>query len=105
MNFYNRKGEKIHGLHNYIEESKKDRSVKKEVLENGLFVSTVFLVLDHNHWGGGNGKPLIFETMVFSAKKSDTFLGPVPSSLDMDRYSTEEEALAGHDAMVNKWSS
>lgn len=77
-------------------------------------ISTVFLGLDYN-WG--QGKPLVFETMVFP--------GPLPwwkdllmrwfprvfyrrwSRLvekDMARYATWEEAEEGHKRMVEKWS-
>lgn len=52
-------------------------------------VSTVFLGLDHN-WG--IGAPLIFETMVFGG----------PLDQEMDRYSTWDEAEAGHAVMVQR---
>lgn len=52
-----------------------------------FLVSTVWLGLDHG-WGGG--PPLIFETIVFGDSRD----------FDMDRYSTREQALAGHEAMV-----
>ena len=66
--------------------------VKQQVLKNGLFVSTVWLGLDHG-WGG----PLeIFETMVFPKKGSG-------DDLDMERYATEAEAIAGHERMVTQW--
>ena len=52
----------------------------------GYTVSTVWLGLNHN-WG--QGPPLIFETMVFGGGGS--------ADLDMDRYSTEAQALAGHE--------
>lgn len=55
-------------------------------------VSTVWLGLDHNFWGG---LPLIFETMVFDAD------GPTGrDDLEMERYSTEEQAQEGHERMV-----
>lgn len=73
----------------------KKKVVKQETLENGLWISTVWLGLDHNY---GEGRPLIFETMVFK-KKGDW------SELDMDRYSTEKEAIKGHERMVKKWAS
>lgn len=50
-------------------------------------VSTVWLGLDHQH---GNGLPLIFETMVFGGFLNER----------MERYSTETEALEGHEEMV-----
>lgn len=52
----------------------------------GRFVSTVWLGLDH---GFGMGDPLIFETMAFGFEEEH-----------MRRYSTKEEALKGHDEMV-----
>lgn len=53
-------------------------------------ISTVWLGIDHNFWG--QGPPLIFETMVFG--------GPLDE--EQERYSTEAQALAGHDQMVAK---
>ena len=51
-------------------------------------LSTVFLGMDYNHTG--EGKPILFETMVFGG--------------DMDgrqeRYCTWDEALAGHYAFL-----
>lgn len=52
-------------------------------------VSTVFLSIDHQ-WG--DGPPLIFETMVFG--------GPLDS--ECERYSTEQEAIEGHERWVEK---
>ena len=52
-----------------------------------VFISTVFLGLDHSF---GEGPPLLFETMVFGG----------PLDQDMERYSTWDEAVAGHKAMV-----
>ena len=59
------------------------------------WISTVWLGLDHNFMRGG--PPLIFETMVFHSGED----GPKADlDIDMDRYSTEEQALAGHEAFV-----
>ncbi len=55
------------------------------------WISTVWLGLDHSFW---DGPPLIFETMVLLADD-----GPA-NEYDVVRYSTEAEALAGHDEMV-----
>jgi hypothetical protein len=52
-------------------------------------VSTVFLGLDHN-WG--EGPPLLFETMVFGGPLDD----------ETERYSTYEQAEAGHAAMCER---
>lgn len=51
----------------------------------GWLVSTVFLVLDHNYFGG---RPLLFETLV-----ADETMKTV---LYMNRYHTESEAVEGH---------
>lgn len=55
----------------------------------GVRVSTVFLGLDHRHFG--NGPPLLFETMVFNDYGDDG---------TQERYSTWEEAEAGHARIV-----
>ena len=59
-----------------------------------LWVSTTWLGLDHQY---GNGPPLIFETMVFPAEN-----GKVTDCGERfcDRYSTKEQALAGHQRVV-----
>lgn len=51
---------------------------------DGITVSTVWLGLDHQ-WG--SGPPLIFETMIFGGEHDS----------DQYRYSTESQALAGHE--------
>jgi len=58
----------------------------------GYEVSTVWMGLDHS-WG--NGPPLIFETMIFK-------LGSYKAACDdyQERYSTEQEALTGHEVAV-----
>ncbi len=49
-------------------------------------ISTVFLGIDHSF---GAGPPLLFETMVFGG----------PLDMKQERYSTWDQALAGHKAM------
>lgn len=71
-----------------------DRVIKQETLPNGKWVSTVFLGLDHSF---GQGKPLLFETMVFKTKDN-------LDEIDGTRYSTWEEAEKGHKRMVKKYS-
>lgn len=53
---------------------------------NRLLVSTVGLGVDHNVLGG---KPLLFETRIFSLKNEN-------ESLFCTRYTTFDEALNGH---------
>lgn len=67
---------------------KAERHVAKTNIGD-VFVSTVFLGLDHN-WD--QGPSILFETMVFQ--------GPLDG--EQERYVTWEEAEAGHAAMVNK---
>ncbi|QQX80814.1 hypothetical protein JK628_02780 [Shewanella sp. KX20019] len=52
-------------------------------------VSTVFLGLDHNWYD--NGKPIIFETMVFGGIRDGAMI----------RYRTWDDAKVGHDEMVD----
>lgn len=59
--------------------------VKQEAVcrEPRVFVSTVYLGLDH---GWGDGPPLIYETMIFGGAADQW----------QDRYTTREQAVAGH---------
>jgi hypothetical protein len=52
-------------------------------------ISTICLGIDHSF---GEGPPLWFETMVMGG----------PLNQEMERYSTLEEARAGHQAMVER---
>ena len=65
-----------------------DKRIAHDII-GGVRISTVFLGLNHNY---GKGKPLLFETMVFGGEYDG----------DMERYSTWEEAEAGHRKMVKK---
>lgn len=67
---------------------KADRRVALDS-RGAIRVSTVFLGLDHNHFG--SGPPLLFETLVQGG----------PNDGDMMRYSTWDEAIAGHARMLD----
>ena len=69
----------------------KKRILGKDVV-CGVMISTIFLGIDHNF---GDGPPIIFETMVFG--------GVAPNS-EQERYSTYDEAMAGHKRYVKKYS-
>src|SRR3990167_5954569 len=73
----------------WFEKARHDRVVARTNVVPGSDVSTVFLGLDHQ-WG--DGPPLIFETMVFGG----------PLDQETERYSTWEEAEAGHAQMVER---
>ena len=68
--------------------------VEQTTLPNGRWVSTVWLGLNHQY---GDGPPLIFETLVFSQHGEW-------SEVDGERYSTEDEARAGHACLAEKWA-
>jgi hypothetical protein len=60
---------------------------------DGIRVSTVFLGVDH---GGGRGQPILFETTAFD----DYGEVGVPGLPTFGRYSTWQQAEAGHIATV-----
>lgn len=62
------------------------------------FISTVWLGLNHRFFM--DGKPLIFETMIFMANEKDKDCDD-PLNLYQERYSSEEEAIYGHDIALN----
>jgi hypothetical protein len=71
--------------------SKANRIVKQDVIEDGnIGISTVFLGLDHRHFG--DGPPLLFETMVFGGSRDGT----------MYRYSSWDDAETGHEMEVKR---
>lgn len=72
---------------------RQSRKVAYTVLPDGRRVSTVFLGLDHRL--GGEGPPVLFESMIFGQADMD--------EQDMDRYCTWEEAVEGHRNMVEKY--
>ena len=61
--------------------------VQQDKLDNGKFVSTVFLGWDLNV--SPHHKPVLFETMIFNDVESR-------ADICMNRYTSYEEALAGH---------
>jgi hypothetical protein len=76
--------------------------IKQEWVTNDIWVSTVWLGLNHSYIPG---KLLIFETMAFKKVKPKKIIGMVldKEDIDCERYATEEEAKAGHIKMVNKY--
>ncbi len=90
--YYNRCGEPI-THEQQMEEWKQpdfdwDKMKRVALQEQGdIRVSTVFLGLNHQY---GGGPPLIFETMIFGGEYDE----------EQWRYTTEAEALQGHEAAV-----
>lgn len=73
--------------------------------ETELFVvSTVFLGLDHRHFG--EGPPIVFETMVFEREREIIEIWGRLISVRPDvegwRYASWDDAVAGHDATVSR---
>ena len=64
------------------------RRVAQDEPAPGIWVSTVFLGIDHRFIG--DGPPILFETMTFSDYGGD----------DERRYSPGDEAMAGHARVV-----
>lgn len=72
----------------HSEENGIGKIVARYLFPEGILVSTVWLGINHNFMP--DGPPLIFETLVFGG----------PCDQEMDRYTTQEEALEGHVRMV-----
>lgn len=66
------------------------RRVGGEEFEDGTFVSTVFLRMDHNFMGEGD--PVLWETMIFSDIEAINDY--------QERYTSKEAALKGHEKAV-----
>lgn len=67
------------------------RKVVLQEQHEGLFISTVFLGLDH---GDGAGEPIVFETMIFQ--------GGSYSEIYARRYCTFNDAVIGHHEVMNR---
>ena len=73
------------------------RRIALTKLANGIRISTIWMGLDHRF--GGDGPPVIFETMVFD----DSDASNRGRDLGMWRYCTELDAQQGHIHVVDKW--
>lgn len=74
----------------WLEQSGKERVVKQSRVGSAM-VSTVFLVIDHNHFG--DGPPVLWETMVFDER---------PVKERSARYTSREAALVGHEVILRE---
>ena len=71
--------------------------VVKTTLPGGArWVSTLWTGIDDGTLPSPDGRPLIFETVVFDHAKR--------VGLDRARWADEESARAGHEEMVRRWS-
>ena len=77
------------------EDDERYKRVNETTLPNGLWVSTVWLGLDHRC--GDEGPPIVFESMVFPSRDN-------LSELAVRRYATELEAAVGHEVLCEQWT-
>jgi hypothetical protein len=89
----------------WLEEDHRHRVIVRDNLPHGYWISTVFLGLNHSYF---SAPPLWFETMVF--EPSDGKPSPITGKIHKlgneafcDRYTTLEEARAGHEIIKAKW--
>lgn len=68
---------------------KTNRVVERTELPNGILVSTIFLMFDHQLYPG-DGPPILFETMIFGLNNEEY----------QERYCTYDEAVAGHQKAI-----
>ena len=65
--------------------------VQQDKLDNGMFVSTVFLGMDHSWEIEPNHEPVLWETMIFRDLDDSGM-----SDIYMQRYTSYEDAIEGH---------
>ena len=94
IKYYDRQGNPMEMMKWAASFEKLDNKIVKQQYVGELWVSTVWLGLDHNF---GGGPPLIFETMVFDHSGGDRHRF---DDLEQRRYTTEKEARAGHREIV-----
>lgn len=68
-------------------DDRNNTKIKRDELPDNITVSTVFLGLDHNY---GEGKPILFETMIFGWEHGEY----------QERYCTWDEAIKGHQKAI-----
>lgn len=90
----------------YWLEANRKRIIAQEDLPHGYWISTIFLGLNQQY--EPDGPPLWFETMVF--EPSDGRPSPLTGKVHQlgneatcQRYTTLEEARAGHQMIKAKW--
>ena len=65
-----------------------DRTVLVDDITSKIYVSTVFLGIDHNF--SGDGPPILWESMIFNGARNGY----------SERYSSKKAALVGHERVV-----
>jgi hypothetical protein len=67
-----------------------NRTIGYTEVTSEIHVSTVFLGIDHRHWG--DGPPILFETLIFGG----------PLNGQGMRYASYDDAETGHKTFVRK---
>lgn len=70
-----------------------NRVVCRTQITKDVFVSTIFLGIDHN-FSQENSQPILFETMIFGGERDGECI----------RYSTWNEAKTGHEKIVAEFN-
>lgn len=95
--FYDKQGKPIELMEwgELMQDMEYKRVGLTEDLKDGVYVSTVWIGMDHSFV---KGPPLIFESRAFKD------VGVESRERDLDRYATLAEAEDGHRRMVAKYS-
>ena len=101
MHYYGRDGQQITQYEwalrfEYIDARRVARTEVATPSGELVLVSTVLIGLDMNY--SSEGPPIIFETMTFDLSPGDA--NERWADIEMRRYATEAEALAGHNEIV-----
>ena len=67
-----------------------NRRIKLTKFSKNIKISTVFLGIDHNFYGG---EPVLFETMIFGGDRDEECI----------RYSSVDDSLKRHDKIVKEF--
>jgi len=75
----------------WMDKNPERKAVAQEYI-NDVFISTVFLGLDHKNYGWlSNETPILWETMIFGGEHDQY----------QERYTSYEDALKGHQTALN----
>ena len=75
----------------WMEDNPKRKIVKQEYIDD-IYVSTVFLGLDHSMYWDEDKTPVLWETMIFGGKHDQSY---------QERYTSHKDALEGHEKAIN----
>lgn len=95
MKYYDKEGKEI-SMEKFgeLRRSREYKIIKQTTTPNGVLISTVWIGMNLDFYDAVN--PTIFESMVFPSEDNR-------AEIDMKKYSTEENALQGHEHLVKKW--